>query len=116
MRLYYTWNIGPCPVLTLGNGSVNYSQPLREEPRGYPANTVAYFSCDAGYVLSGPRSITCNSDGQAWNLLPPICTKGIKIVQCISVMFYKETWVKYIFVIDYIFISVEHTSHCVGLW
>ena len=100
MRLCYILNIGVCPVLTLGNGSVNYSQPLIERARGYLANTRAYFSCNAGYVLSGSSSITCNSDG----LIPPICTKGIKSIQCISLMFYKETWVKYIFVIDYIFI------------
>ena len=116
MRLYYILNIGVCPVLTLANGSVNYSQPLIEKPRGYLAITRAYFTCDAGYALSGHSSVTCNSDGQAWNLIPPICTKGIKIVQCISVMFYKEIWVKYIFVINYSFIFVEHTSHCVGLW
>ena len=110
MRLCYILNIGVCPVLTLGNGLENYSQPLIERARGYLANTRAYFSCNAGYVLSGTRSITCNSDGQAWNLIPPICTKGIKSIQCISLMFYKETWVKYIFVINYIFIFVEHTS------
>ena len=90
MRLYYIWNTGVCPVLTLNNGSVNYSQPLIEEPRGYLAKTRAYFSCDAGYVLSGPSSITCKSDGQAWNLLPPICIEGIKITEYISVMYYKE--------------------------
>ena len=105
-----------CPVLTLANGSVNYSQPLIEEPRGYLVQTRAYFSRNAGYALSSHSSITCNSDGQAWNLIPPICTKGIKSVQCITVMFYKETWVKYIFVIDYTFIFVEHISHYVGLW
>ena len=97
MRLYYIWNIGVCPVLTLGNGSANYSQPQIEEPRGYPAKTRVHFSCNAGYVLSGPRSITCNSDGQAWNLFPPMCIKrGIKILQCISVMYYKGTRVEYI--------------------
>ena len=53
LRLYYIINIGPCPVLTLVNGSVNYSQPLIDDPEGYPANTVASFSCDAGYILSG---------------------------------------------------------------
>ena len=103
MTLCYIWNIGVCPVLNLENGSVNYSQPLIEEPRGYLAITRAYFTCDPGYALSGHSSITCYSDGQAWNLIPPICTKGIKIVQCISVMFYKETWAKYIIVVDYIF-------------
>ena len=86
IRLYYILNIGPCPVLTLGNGSVNYSQPLREEPRGYPANTAAYFLCDAGYVLSGPILITCNPDGQVWDQFPPTCIKGIKLVQYLYVM------------------------------
>ena len=87
MRLCYIWNIGPCPVLTLDNGSVNYSQPLIEKSRGYLAQTRAFFSCDAGYAFSGHSSVTCNSDGQAWNLIPPICIKGNKIVQCISVLY-----------------------------
>ena len=87
MRFYYILNIGVCPVLTLANGSVNYSQPLIERPKGHLPITRTYFSCDAGYVLSGPSSITCKSDGQAWNLLPPICIEGIKTVPCISVMY-----------------------------
>ena len=103
MRLYYISNIGVCPVLTLDNGSVNYSQPLIEEPRGYMGTTRAYFSCNAGYVLSGTRSITCNSDGQTWNLIPPTCTKGIKIIQCISVRYYKRTRVEYIIVVSLFF-------------
>ena len=94
MRLYYIWNIGVCPVLTLDNGSVNYSQPLIEKPRGYLAQTRVYFSCNAGYALSGHSSVTCHSDGQAWNLIPPICIKGIKIVQCISVLYEKGTRVE----------------------
>ena len=63
---------------------MNYSQPLIDDPEGYPANTVASFSCDVGYDLSGPNSITCNPDGQAWNQFPPGCTTGIEIVQYFS--------------------------------
>ena len=87
MRLYCILNIGICPVLTLDNGSVNHSQSLIEKPRGYLAQTRAFFSCNAGYTLSGHSSVTCNSDGQAWNLIPPIYIKGIKIVQCNSVIY-----------------------------
>ena len=68
-------------MLTVGNGTVNYSQPLIDDPprriKGYPANTVASFSCDAGYVLSGHSSIMCNPDGQPWNQSPPRCNLGI---------------------------------------
>ena len=68
------------------NGHVNYAIPYQEmyvsahywETVGngsYPYDTVASFSCNEGYYLSGNEEITCQTSGN-WNMDTPVCNLG----------------------------------------
>lgn len=63
-----------CPNLPpLTNGAVDYSAMETEESR--PVNTVATYSCNPGYTLSGNTTSTCGSEG-LWSLqnnTPAVC-------------------------------------------
>ena len=59
-----------CPVLSLTNGTVSYSQI------SLVVGTVATHSCNLGNSLSGDENRTCstNSDGvSGWSGTPPTC-------------------------------------------
>ncbi|XP_064386347.1 sushi, von Willebrand factor type A, EGF and pentraxin domain-containing protein 1-like [Halichondria panicea] len=62
----------PCPTLSpLSDGMISYN----------PANSMATYTCDTGYTISGATPITCMSDGTSagtWSPTPPTCT----IVTC----------------------------------
>ena len=45
----------------------------------YPFETVASFSCNLGYYLSGTKEATCESSGK-WNKDYPECKSGKEIV------------------------------------
>ena len=73
-------NTGPtepsttCPDLTVpANGMISYNMET-SSPR--PEDTVATYTCDTGYTLSGgitiARTSTCGSDG-VWSGSPPTC-------------------------------------------
>ena len=57
-----------CPFLTLSNGMVTYS--LSEDPP--PVGTVATYSCDTGYDLTGNRMRICE-EGTGWTGSLPVC-------------------------------------------
>ena len=59
-----------CVALSLDNGQVGYHTPVGDE--GYTVDTVAYFSCAYGFVLSGSSSTICQTSGN-WNPEPPMC-------------------------------------------
>ena len=67
-----------CSDITVANGEVTYD--VLRLNGSYPVNTVATFSCDSGFSLSGSISSTCQTS-TAWifgNLEPqiPTCNLG----------------------------------------
>ena len=62
-----------CTSLFLENGDVNFDN--NAEDQGYPAGTVASFSCDSGYNRDGPNSATCQPSG-TWDKDTPHCNGG----------------------------------------
>ena len=44
---------------------------------GYPEGTVATFTCNFGFVISGSSRLTCESAN--WNEEVPTCVRGDKI-------------------------------------
>ena len=66
--------LGTCEGLdNVGHGEVVYNK----RPK-YDVETVASFSCDYGYRISGSNSITCQNSGN-WNQAKPSCTQSNKI-------------------------------------
>ena len=59
-----------CEDLNLENGKISYN-----EPPGHFVDTVASFSCDYGFSLSGSSSSTCENSG-SWNHQAPACRQG----------------------------------------
>ena len=78
VRLYiiklisYLQKIDPtCEALSLVNGQIDYSDSALTAGE-YPVDTVASFTCDFRYYLSGAGSITCQTSGK-WNAESPMC-------------------------------------------
>ena len=78
MRLYiiklisYLQIIDPtCETLSLVNGQIDYTESALTNGE-YPVDTVATFTCDFRYYLSGSESITCQTSGE-WNAESPMC-------------------------------------------
>ena len=63
-----------CTSLTLTNGAVSYNSHPASVAR-YPVDTVATFSCNHGYSLSGSTSGTCQTSGN-WNQATPTCNQS----------------------------------------
>ena len=63
-----------CTILTLSNGRITYSIHSVSTTR-YPVDTVATFSCNSGYSLSGSSTRTCQTSGN-WNQATPTCNKN----------------------------------------
>ena len=69
-----------CHQRYLTNGNVHYNReidfawpfPLRY---GHPVGTVASFSCNSGFTLSGTSISNCDRSG-SWTGQPPRCNKG----------------------------------------
>ena len=63
-----------CPELTNPeNGQVDIS--------GITENSIATYSCDSGYTLSGPFTRMCRADG-VWSESEPSCQSKINLVAC----------------------------------
>ena len=61
--------IGQCPELPpLANGDITLSSPERLN------GTTATYTCDSGYVLTGSRMRTCQTNG-AWEEPAPFCDR-----------------------------------------
>ena len=55
---------------------MDFSDQQSEVGEGYPLETVASFSCNEGYNLSGPDDVTCELPGE-WNRdQDPQCNLG----------------------------------------
>ena len=70
MRLLFLLVI--CPALSVPNGQVTYDRYSAGE--GYPIGTIAFFSCDMGYLEYGFHASICNTSG-IWNH-PILTCKG----------------------------------------
>ena len=71
--------LGACEGLdNVANGKVVYNK----RPK-YDVYTVASFSCDFGYRLSGSNSITCKTSGN-WTAPQSICKPSNKTIFEIS--------------------------------
>ena len=86
-------NTGPteppttCPDLTVpANGMISYNMGTAS-PR--PEDTVATYSCDTGFTLTGGDTMrTCSGGAGAWDGTAPTCT-GIKITILTVAVYHK---------------------------
>ena len=72
-----------CESLSIENGQINYntSEVTAEDASFYYVDTMASFSCNHGYSLSGSdSSIFLISQGGTWNEQTPICIRGGQII------------------------------------
>ncbi len=61
---------GPCSDLPpLMNGGITYNNGLVDSR---PVNTIALFTCDNGYTLTGGSFRVCQND-RTWDGTTPIC-------------------------------------------
>ena len=60
-----------CEALSLVNGQIDYTESSLTNGE-YPVDTVATFTCDFRYFLSGSESVTCQISGE-WNAKTSIC-------------------------------------------
>ena len=73
MAIFFT--LVACARLHLDNGEVNYEGSIVTYDyyvSKYNVGTMATFSCDSGYSLSGSSSSICQADG-TWNPQTPTC-------------------------------------------
>ena len=78
-QFYYVFIVVTCAALLnkLQNKlQINYNQQKRPDGK-YPVYTVATYTCNDGYVLSGSDSNTCQTSGD-WQQGNPNCNRGIK--------------------------------------
>ena len=72
-----------CISLTIENGQVTYNASglTAEDVEFYYVNTMASFSCNPGYSLSGSDSNICQTfGGGTWNKQMPECFQGDEII------------------------------------
>ena len=62
-----------CTSLSLENGQISYNDSQLNND--YHVDTVATFTCNYGYTLSGSESSTCLTSG-AWSQKTPNCTQS----------------------------------------
>ena len=67
-----------CETLNLENGNVSYNESLIPN-KGYHVGTMASFTCNSGYCLTGLELSICQSFGH-WCWGPPICKQCKKII------------------------------------
>ena len=65
-----------CSELDLENGQVNYNESAEFIKLYYPG-TMASFTCDEGYTLSGSPTSICQADGN-WDQTSSHCGNKIK--------------------------------------
>ena len=68
-----------CAVLNIENGKVSYNESVLPN-KGYPFGTMASFTCNCGYSLSGMEPTTCRFFGH-WCWEPPTCNQCKKIIR-----------------------------------
>ncbi|KAM6343210.1 E-selectin isoform 1-T2 [Alca torda] len=89
-----------CPALEMpAHGAVNCSHPSVELTWG----TTCEFTCEEGYVLTGPATLQCGSSG-AWDRQQPSCTA----VRCEAVTWPEEGFVT----CDHAPSDLTYRSHC----
>ena len=64
-----------CTSLSLENGQISYNDS--QVNNEYYVDTVANFTCNYGYSLSGSESSRCVTSGN-WNNKTPTCNLSIK--------------------------------------
>ena len=73
------FTIVTCGSLSIENGQVTYnaSGVTYGDLEFYHVDTMASFSCNSGYILSGSDSSIClTSGGGTWNDQTPTCTRS----------------------------------------
>ena len=84
-----------CESLIIANGQVIYnaSGVTNADVEFYYVDTMASFSCNPGYSLSGSdTSIYQDSGGGTWNQQTPTCIQGDKMITsfCCFIVFYLD--------------------------
>ena len=69
------YTVAICPTLSIENGEVEY-HPSQDNGE-YPTGTVAFFTCEEGYMRSGSVFGTCQDSG-TWDSQVPTCEESIK--------------------------------------
>ena len=65
-----------CSAPVLENGVINYDRPRHNIDHDAIDGTIATFSCDDGYSLSGSSSSVCQAD-RTWDPQTPTCGNEI---------------------------------------
>ena len=76
-------SIVTCGSLNVENGQVNYNATgvTAADVEFYYVDTVASFSCNSGYSVSGSDSSICQTfEGGTWNEQTPVCIQGGEII------------------------------------
>ncbi len=76
-----------CSDLTLTNGMITYGAGF---PNNRPVNTVAAYSCNAGYTLNGGSTLRFCISGGNWTGLAPTCQgeSTVTLTMCIQFAFH----------------------------
>ena len=71
MKQVHVFSVVTCSTLSLANGQIQYNASLASNAE-YPVDTLASFTCNHGYTISGSSLSICQPSGN-WNHQPPIC-------------------------------------------
>ena len=68
--------VATCPPLNITNGRVEYHPSAVNG--ALPIDTLAFFTCDEGYIINGFGFSTCQESGN-WDPEIPTCDKSMEI-------------------------------------
>lgn len=87
--LFTLFSVIMCPGMSIVNGMVTYSAGSTAP---YNYGTVATYTCNSGYFLSGIATRTCSGDGSsvtgAFSGVDPFCTRTLVYIQIMTVYVY----------------------------
>ena len=64
-----------CGLLSINNGTIDYNSPQCIINGRCPFETISTFTCDYGFILSGPDSRSCEIPGN-WDEHNATCTQS----------------------------------------
>ena len=82
----FSFTVEVCPPLSISNGSITYGPDMTAD---FDVGTIATYTCNDGYRLSGFETRECVLGGR-WNRLPPVCigtlgSEKVNFIKCMHV-------------------------------